>query len=259
MTSALWIVGVAVAAVLFYRSAETGEGWASRVVQLVYYRIGSLESYRKSGRVHESAEAVLRASGEPALRPLVERIAPSQVGWFSRRLPTDKGTYHGYLPIYDAVLAPYREVPGLRVLEVGVKKGGSLVLWRELFDESAFIYGIDVNPDVPRFSRDAHMKVLVLDSRDEEAVRAALRGLELDVIIDDGHHHPESQHRTWLALRPHLAPTGVYVIEDVYELEPERYADGGFELVVHPDRSGQSLVVLYPPASRAGRVGASVG
>jgi hypothetical protein len=182
---------------------------------------------------------------------VVERVAPSQAAWFSTQFPTDKGGYHDYLPIYDALFAPYRTRKDVRLLEVGVKKGGSLVLWREVFDASAFIYGIDVNPDVPMFARDAHMKVLILDSRDAAAVQAALSGLKFDIIIDDGLHLPEAQAQTFTALRPFLEPTGVYVIEDVYEIDVEWYRQRGDDVVVYPDKSGQSLVVIAPPASLA--------
>jgi hypothetical protein len=234
---------------LFIRSADSGTGRAYRLVQYVYYRVGSLDAYQKSGESFDSAAHALRQAETPFWGRVVERLAPSQAGWFSSRFPTDKGGYHDYVSRYDALLAPYRSRPDVWLLEVGVKKGGSLVLWRELFDESAFIYGIDVNPDVPTFARDGHMKVLILDSRDAEMTRAALRGLSFDVIIDDGLHLPEAQAATYAALRPFLAPTGVYIIEDVYAIDLAAYTRDGVDAAVFPDRSGQQLVVLAPPRS----------
>lgn len=38
---------------------------------------------------------------------------------------------------------------------------------------------------------------------------------KIDVIIDDGSHHPHHQLRSFLYLFPHLPPGGIYVIEDV--------------------------------------------
>src|SRR5947207_11626406 len=37
-----------------------------------------------------------------------------------------------YLGLYDAYLAPFRGRP-VRILEIGVNRGGSLQLWREYF------------------------------------------------------------------------------------------------------------------------------
>lgn len=238
---------------LFIRSADSGTGWAYRVVQRLYYRFGSLDGYQKSGRTFASAREVIASGGEPVLGSVLRRVAPSQVGWFSARFPTDKGHYHDYVGHYDQLLAPYRERGGTWLLEVGVKKGGSLVLWRELLDERSFVYGIDVNPDVPTFTRDGHVKVLVLDSRDAGQVDAALRGLRFDVVIDDGLHTPEAQLQTFRALRPFLASDGVYVIEDVYAIDLAPYRDAGLGITVHEDPSGQQLVVLYPPESLARR------
>ena len=250
MLSSAILIGLVVAGVaLFVRSAWMGSGWPNRVVHYVYNHMGSLDAYQKSGRRHASAVGLVAEEGEPALAGLVRRIAPSQVGWLSRRFPTDKGSYHDYLRLYDALFEPYREVTGLRLLEVGVKKGGSLVLWRELFAESAFVYGIEVNPDAPRFPHDAHIKVLILDSRDQARVRGALGDLRFDIIIDDGLHTPEAQWSTFANLRPCLAPTGVYVIEDVYSIEPDRYREHGDDVKAYPDPSGQQLVVVAPPAS----------
>ena len=54
---------------------------------------------------------------------------------------TDKIT-HGYLDVYDPLLAPWvdREI---KLLEVGVREGGSLQLWRDYFRLGAII-GIDI-------------------------------------------------------------------------------------------------------------------
>jgi hypothetical protein len=247
------LVAVVAAALvgLFVRSANSSRGPAYRFVQWFFYRYASLERYRKSGRRYDGAREVMEEHGGGRLPALVSRIVPSQAGWFSRRVPTDKGDYHDYLRRYDRLLRPYMDQEGLRLLEVGVKKGGSMVLWRELFPESATIWGLDINPDVPTFSRDAGIKVLVLDSTDVAEVGASLRGRRFDIIIDDGLHTPHAQLATFTALYPFLEPTGIYIIEDVEEFDPARYGRPGLEVRVYPDPSGQRLVVLCPERSRA--------
>ena len=62
-------------------------------------------------------------------------------GFLSRSLPTDKGTTHSYNTKYDVLFAPY-QLSATAVLEIGVKKGGSIMLWREYFAASTYIYGV---------------------------------------------------------------------------------------------------------------------
>jgi hypothetical protein len=236
---------------LFIRSANSSRGPAYRFVQWFYYRYASLEQYRKSGRRYRGARDVMERNGGDRLPAVVSRIVPSQAGWFASRVPTDKDSYHDYLRHYDRLLRPYMDQEGLALLEVGVKKGGSMVLWRELFPDSASIWGLDINPDVPIFPRDAGIKVLVLDSTDADEVQASLRGRRFHIIIDDGFHTPEAQLATFNALYPFLEPTGIYIIEDVEEFDPDRYSRPGLDVSVYPDPSGQRLVVLCPEHSRA--------
>ena len=75
----------------------------------------------------------------------------------------DKDTRHNYTLTYDWLLSPY-QTSATHVLEVGVKKGGSIKLWREFFNAGATIVGVDVDKAVPTFPRDAHIKTVLADS-----------------------------------------------------------------------------------------------
>ena len=102
-------------------------------------------------------------------------LIEGEAGPLSRDFPTDKLKNHpSYLAIYDMILKPYQNASG--VMEVGVKKGGSLKLWREFFSFQTHIYGIDIDPGVPTFPRDAHIKVLVVDTseRNLDSIRNVL-------------------------------------------------------------------------------------
>ena len=92
--------------------------------------------------------------------------------WRARIYPNPNGqtlvflqprSAHNYLAVYDHLLPPLRGTPA--VLEVGVKKGGSLVLWREYFSDKTSVFGVDVDRFGPTFPRDAGVKVLSLDSQ----------------------------------------------------------------------------------------------
>src|SRR4051794_513025 len=60
------------------------------------------------------------------------------------RYNTDKSLFSHYLRNYEQNFAEFREKP-VRLLELGIKEGGSLLLWRDYFDQG-LITGLDINP-----------------------------------------------------------------------------------------------------------------
>ncbi|MET0646439.1 MAG: hypothetical protein ABW208_07435, partial [Pyrinomonadaceae bacterium] len=60
------------------------------------------------------------------------------------RYDTDKGAHTHYLRNYEEYFRPLLD-RDVRLLELGVLKGGSLLLWRDYF-ERGVIAGLDLNP-----------------------------------------------------------------------------------------------------------------
>ena len=111
-----------------------------------------------------------------------------------------------YLPIYERLLAPYRDEP-LTLLELGVHKGESLLFWRELLP-AARIIGIDTNTDlVPAMPPGIEVV------RGDAADAALLARYSPDVVVDDASHRWNDQQASWAALWPRT--TRLYVIEDL--------------------------------------------
>jgi len=153
-----------------------------------------------------------------------------------------------YTPTYEKLFNPRKEEV-TNLLEIGIgtldpihpssfqgiigfnpqyKQGGSLRVWRDFFP-NANIYGVDIAEDC--MFEEERIKTFLFDSSDSVQSHYQLKGLEFDVIIDDGNHHPEYQIKTLRNLWPQLKPKGVYFIEDV----------GG-----QPGNDGQSdLLVQY--------------
>ena len=123
---------------------------------------------------------------------------------------TDKCTGHTYDVVYDRVLTPYRERVG-RLLELGICSGGSLLAFADLLPKFT-VDGVDVSP-VGRYAKEVseHPRIttVINDFRKFEPV-----GL-YDIIIDDASHDPRDQREAFSRLYSHLAPDGVYLIEDV--------------------------------------------
>jgi hypothetical protein len=55
-----------------------------------------------------------------------------------------------YFAVYDQILAPYIGSK-VKMLEIGVFKGGSLGLWRKFLGEEAVIFGVDIDPNCAAF------------------------------------------------------------------------------------------------------------
>ena len=104
--------------------------------------------------------------------------------------------------------------PPRRILEIGVKGGASLELWKAMFPD-AQVYGADIAPPTGR--RSEGITVLPADQGQPETIAAIGERLgPFDFVIDDGSHVGRHQVTTLHALLPHLSPGALYVIEDTH-------------------------------------------
>jgi hypothetical protein len=120
-----------------------------------------------------------------------------------------------YFPIYDQLLEPYVGTK-VKMLEIGVFKGGSLGLWRKLLGEEAMIFGIDINPDCA--VHDGNYGSVRIGSQDDprflRRVVSEMGGV--DVVLDDGSHVATHQRTSFNILFPLLNEGGLYIIEDMH-------------------------------------------
>lgn len=130
---------------------------------------------------------------------------------------TDKVLWHNYQRFYDRVLAPFRMAP-VRLLEIGVRNGGSLKLWTAYFPAYEHVYGLAYGEGTAKGEVGVPKTTIIEGDQSKKAdldnlVRRS--GGNFHIIVDDGSHVPFHQLFTFLILFPHLKPGGVYVIEDV--------------------------------------------
>jgi predicted O-methyltransferase YrrM len=128
---------------------------------------------------------------------------------------TDKSSRnHGYLPLYDGVLAPLRQRP-VRLLEIGVLGGASLRMWRDYFPHG-HIVGLDRDTAAQAHAGE-RVEVHLADQADPQGMAALVRSLApFDVMIDDGSHIWSHQIETLRVLLPLVKPGGVYILEDLH-------------------------------------------
>ena len=120
-----------------------------------------------------------------------------------------------YLELYDNYLSRFRDRP-IRMLEIGVNRGGSLQLWREYFGKDALIFGVDLNPECAEIA-DPPTQIRIGSQADPKFLKSVIAEMGTpDIIIDDGSHVARHQQVSFQTLFPLLAPGGVYAIEDMH-------------------------------------------
>jgi SAM-dependent methyltransferase len=120
-----------------------------------------------------------------------------------------------YLHNYEQYFRPFAD-RDIRLLELGVYRGGSLLLWRDYF-ERGLVVGLDVNPiEVPDST--GRVRVYRGMQQDKELLDRIARECApegFDIVIDDCAHIGELARASfWHLFERHLKPGGLYVIED---------------------------------------------
>lgn len=128
---------------------------------------------------------------------------------------TDKATFHEYTKFYQTHFDALRYSTNT-VLEIGVRDGASLFMWRDYF-VNAKIYGVD-NQNVSHLKSD-RIDIFQLDQENVNELRKL--PTQLDLIIDDGGHTMLQQQTTFkILLLENLRSGGVYVLEDLHTSLP---------------------------------------
>lgn len=137
---------------------------------------------------------------------------------------SDKDTVHSYIGYYERALSQYRD-RDVRVMEIGVQGGISLLMWRKYFEKGE-ITGIDI--DYSRIQKkvvdDANSSGKIVLIKEDAASPRILKSVsgKYDIIIDDGSHQFAHQLTTFMLLKDLLAEGGIYIIEDLQSEEEAR-------------------------------------
>lgn len=145
---------------------------------------------------------------------------------FLKNTSRDLHKWHHYFPVYHRHFEKYRNRP-VKIIEVGVSRGGSLKLWKAYFGPQAEIHGIDIKESCLRFHRpEEGIHVHIGDQADRAFLRDVLRQCPApDIFIDDGGHTTRQQIVTFLECYPHISERGVYLCEDVHANACEKFID----------------------------------
>ena len=121
----------------------------------------------------------------------------------------------GYLDVCDPVLAPWADKE-IKLLQIGVREGGSLQLWRDYFRLGAII-GIDIKlPE--HFVPAERIQIFEGSQSDKQFLSKVANNTApegFDIIIDDASHIGTlTKTAFWHLFDNHLKPGGLYAIED---------------------------------------------
>jgi len=130
------------------------------------------------------------------------------------KLDSDKAK-SGFIDKYERHLGHLRNTD-VKILELGVLRGGSLLMWQEYFQKGTVV-GLDMSPNplknMPErvhFYQGSQDDTLLLDRLAKECAPDGF-----DIIIDDASHIGTLTRNSFRNLYiKHLKPGGIYVIED---------------------------------------------
>ena len=125
---------------------------------------------------------------------------------------TDKSSKgHDYCSVYERFLKPKRN-ERLKLLEIGVFKGGSLRMWQAFFPHGT-VQGADFDPKTKTHTK---IPVAIGNQGDVDFLKKLGEMGPWDVIIDDGSHRWDHQLLFYETMWKYLKPGGLMSIEDMH-------------------------------------------
>lgn len=140
---------------------------------------------------------------------------------------TDKGPHgpyyikHNYTELYGDLLRFYKDKK-INLLEVGVRGGGSLMMWSDFFEKGE-IHGIDI--DISQIGVKIDKKRIHLyegDAYTKSEAKKIFGNKKFDIIVDDGSHILDHQISFLNIYCDFLSDGGVIIIEDIKDIRDAR-------------------------------------
>jgi len=142
---------------------------------------------------------------------------------------SDKCTPHKYTEVYHKL---FKDLNPNHVFEMGIghsnidftcnmghipnyRPGSSLRGWKEFFP-TATIYGADIYNEAVLEAREDRIQTFQCNQLEYYEIKDVFKNLPMmDIIIDDGYHVFRANANFFEASIDHLAPDGIFAIEDI--------------------------------------------
>jgi len=175
-------------------------------------------SFRTNGSLHTRGVASLtrnrtdnrsdahQAPASPSFPAYVESVTTGRGIW----------KWNNALVAYERHFAKWKMQP-VRIGEVGVWSGGSLLMWPATLGPLCRVFGMDISQDALAF-QDAQTSITLLDQGNTEDWGRFFATVtpELEILVDDGGHTAPLMLTTTVSVWHHLTPGGVLAIEDIH-------------------------------------------
>lgn len=126
-------------------------------------------------------------------------------------LPSTKSNI--YFHVYNEVFQKFRNKK-ITFVEIGVKAGGSLIMWRNWLGKDARIIGIDLDPNAKKME-EYGFEIFIGDQASPNFWKKFFDQVgNVDAILDDGGHTNETQILTAYNTVKHINNGGILLIED---------------------------------------------
>jgi hypothetical protein len=149
---------------------------------------------------------------------------------------TDKGGPKSYIEEYYEGKFKNLQEKKITLVEIGVRSGSSLCLWKNYFSKKSKIYGIDNlddknNHNIPvkkEWISGDNVEYIIGDAYSEDTKNKVVGNI--DILIDDGPHTFESHLQLLEKYISKMNKNGIIVIEDIsydynklFEFIPDQY------------------------------------
>lgn len=126
-----------------------------------------------------------------------------------------------YLHIYDLYFRELRwRINPTNLLELGIKSGASLKMWRDYFGKKAWIVGVDKNPACKKIKALGKNIHIYIGLQDDKLFLNKMIGVEkcFNIIVDDASHTKSGTLKSFQILWKYVVSGGFYCIEDIKQM-----------------------------------------
>ena len=129
----------------------------------------------------------------------------------SKLLSTKGNTF---FDVYSELLSKYKNKK-ITFVEIGVKWGGSLFMWKRFFGKKARIIGIDLDPSAKELEKFG-FEIFIGDQSSKKFWDDFFSNVgSIDILLDDGGHTNEHQILTLNYVLDNINNGGIIIVEDV--------------------------------------------
>lgn len=159
----------------------------------------------RAGSVKNGSSLSVGGEQVPTFPQYVETVTSGRGIW----------KWNNALVAYERHMARFKQQP-VKLGEVGVWSGGSLLMWHAVLGAQCHVYGMDIAKNAFKF-QDKKTTIAMVDQGDPAAWSNFFQKVTptLDVLVDDGAHASVTMLTTSTSAWPHLSAGGVLAIEDI--------------------------------------------